>query len=156
MKNKFGKNINIFFNYFHRYITFYRSFFYLDYESLFYFKNKRELSILTAHEMLNFFILGWYSYFLIALKIGSVISEFTIFLARVLSISKLSTSLMKCLLKISASSSLLLRVLLLSFKIKVSLWKVFSEERGWTAFQNFLLSETTLWSTFPKKEAVAG
>ena len=65
-------------------------------------------------------------------------SKPAILLVRVLSIANFSTSLLKYLLNISASSSLLLIVLL-------------SEKRGATDFQNFLLSETVLWSTFPRK-----
>ena len=61
-----------------------------------------------------------------------------------------SVSLLKCLLKISTSSSLLLIVLLLLLKIIDSLWKAFSEERGRTVFQNFLLSDITLWFSFPE------
>ena len=76
-------------------------------------------------------------------------SELTILLARVLSISKVFTSLLKCLLKISPSCSLLL-VLLLLFKVIDSLWKAFYENRRPTVFQNLLLSEKTLWSSFPK------
>ena len=53
------------------------------------------------------------------------------------SISKFSTGLLKPLLKISANSSLLLIVLLLSFKIMDSLRKAFSEKRGPTVFQIF-------------------
>ena len=98
-----------------------------------------------------FFVLGWSSNFLIALKTGSVMSELAILLARVSSISKFSTILLKCLLKVSASSSLLLIILLLLFKIMDSLWKAYSEKRGPTVFQSFLLSETNLWSIFPKK-----
>ena len=49
---------------------------------------------------------------LIALKTGSVMSELAILLARVFSLSKLSTYLLKCLLKVFASSLLLLIVLL--------------------------------------------
>ena len=81
-------------------------------------------------------------------------SELAILLARVLSISKFSSSLLKCFLKISASSSLCLIVLLLLFKIIDSLWIAFSEKRGPTVFHNFLLSETTLWSSFPKKRLI--
>ena len=77
--------------------------------------------------------------------------QLAILLARVLSISKFSTILLKCLLKISASSSFLLIILLLLFKIMDSLWKAFSEKRGPTVFPNVLLSETTLWFSFPKK-----
>ena len=94
-----------------------------------------------------FFILRWYSYFLLALKTGSVMCELALLPARVSSISNFSTSLLKCLSKVSASSSLLLIVLLLLFRIIDSLWKAFSEKRGPTFFQ---LLETTLWSSFPK------
>ena len=45
-------------------------------------------------------------------------------------ISKFSAGLLKCVLNISANSSLLLIVLLLLFKIMDSLWKAFSEKRG--------------------------
>ena len=51
-------------------------------------------------------------HFLIALKTGLVISEPAILLARVLSVSKFSRRLLKCLLKITTSSSFLLIVLL--------------------------------------------
>ena len=78
-------------------------------------------------------------------------SELAILLARVSSISKFSTILLKCLLKMSASSSVLLIILLLLFKIMDSLWKALSEKRGPTVFGNLLLSETTLWFSFPKK-----
>ena len=57
----------------------------------------------------------------IALQTGLVMSELAILMARVLSIFKFSKSLLKCLLKISASSSLLLIVLFLLFKIIDSL-----------------------------------
>ena len=46
---------------------------------------------------------------------------------------------------------ILLIVSLLLFKIIDSVGKVFSEKRGPTVFQNFLLSEITLWFSFPKK-----
>ena len=78
-------------------------------------------------------------------------SELAILLARVSYISKFSTSLLKFFLKISASSIFLLIVLLLLFKITDSLWKAFSEKRRTTVFPIFLLTETTLWSSFPKK-----
>ena len=64
-------------------------------------------------------------------------SELAVLLVRVLSLSTFSTSLLKCLLKISASSSLLLKGL--------------SEKREPTVFQHFLFSDTTLWSSFLKK-----
>ena len=55
-------------------------------------------------------------------------SELVMLLARVLSISKFSTSLLKFLLKISASSSLLLIIFFLLFKTIDSLSKAFSEK----------------------------
>ena len=156
MKNKFWKNINVIFNYFHRYITFLTSFFlsrlWISAKILFFVsKLKQNCRSLPLMKCLIFFILGWSSYFLIALKTGSVMPQLAILLARVLSISKFSTILLKYLLKIYDSSSLLLTILLLLFKIMDSLWKTFSEKIGLTVFQNFLLSETTWWSCFPKK-----
>ena len=100
---------------------------------------------------LIFFVLGWSSNFLTALNTGSVMSELAILLSRVSSISTFCTILLKCLLKIPASSSLLLIILLLLLKIMDSLWKAYSEKRRPTVFQSFLLSETTLWFIFPKK-----
>ena len=78
-------------------------------------------------------------------------SELAVLLARVLPNSKLFSSLLKCLLKVSVSSSLLLTVSLILFKIIDSLGKAFSEKRGPTVLKNILLSETTLWSIFPRK-----
>ena len=92
---------------------------------------------------LIFFILWWSLYSWIALKTGSVMSELAILLDRVLCISKFSTSLLKWVLKISASSSLLL--------IMDSLWKAFTEKRGPTVFQNFLLSVWFYSLVSPKK-----
>ena len=66
--------------------------------------------------------------------------ELAILLARTLSISTFSTSLLKSLFQISAKFSLLLLVLLLTFKITDSLRKAFSKRAGRTVFQNFLLS----------------
>ena len=80
--------------------------------------------------------------------------ELAILLARTLSISTFSTSLLKSLFQISAKFSLLLIVLLLAFKIIDSLWKAFSKRTGRTVFQNFLLScqrQLCLWSSFPPK-----
>ena len=74
-------------------------------------------------------------------------SKLAILLARVWSIS---TILLKCLLNIFASFSLLLIVLLLLFKIMVSLWKAISKKKGPIGFQNFILPETKLWFRFPK------
>ena len=58
-----------------------------------------------------------FNFFLYLDDIRTCMSELAILQTRVSSISKLSTSLLKCLLKISASYSLLLTVLLLLFKI---------------------------------------
>ena len=55
-------------------------------------------------------------------------SEFAILLARVSSISKYSTSLLKWLLQIPASSSSLLIFLLLLFKKMDALWKALQED----------------------------
>ena len=77
------------------------------------------------------FILGWYSYFLIALKKESVMSELAIW---VLSIPKFSVIYRRVLLKIYTISSLLLILLLLLFNIIDSLWKAFSKKREPTVF----------------------
>ena len=114
-------------------------------------KIKENFRTLPLMKCLIFFIFGWFSYFLIALKTGTVMSELAILLARVSPNSKLSTSLLKCLLNVSASSSLLLIVLLILFKIIDSMGKAFSEKGGPTVFKNILLSETTLWSIFQRK-----
>ena len=53
--------------------------------------------------------------------------------------------------KISAISTLSPIILLLLFKIMDSLRKAFSERKGQTVFQNFLLSESPLWFSVPKK-----
>ena len=95
--------------------------------------------------MFDFFILGWSSNFN-SIKNRIDNSELAMLLARVSFISKFSTILLNF-----ASSSLLLIVLMLLFKITDSLWKAFSEKRGPTVFQNFLLSETIVWSSFTKK-----
>ena len=99
--------------------------------------------------MFNFFILGWYSFFLIALKAGSVMSELAILLARALSIFQQVYSLLFFnkfkFTSFSASSSSLITALLLLFKVIDSLWKAFSEKRWLTVFQNFLLPETALY-----------
>ena len=100
--------------------------------------------------MFGFFILRRSSYFLIALQKRSVMSELAILLARVWSISKFSTILLKCLLIISASSSLLLIVLFSLFKLMDSLGKPFSEKRGPRFFQNFLLSRELYGLVSPK------
>ena len=84
--------------------------------------------------------------------------ELAILLARTLSISTFSTSLLRSLFQISAKFSLLLLVLLLTFKITDSLRKAFSKRAGRTVFQNFLLScqrQLCLWSSFPPKKYIS-
>ena len=78
-------------------------------------------------------------------------SELAILLSRVLSISKFSTILLKCFIKISAISTLSPIILLLLFKIMDSLRKAFSKRKEQTVFQNFLLWESPLWFSVPKK-----
>ena len=78
-------------------------------------------------------------------------SELAILLTRVLSISKFSTILLKCFIKISAISTLSPIILLLLFKIMDSLRKAFSKRKEQTVFQNFLLWESPLWFSVPKK-----
>ena len=72
------------------------------------------------------------------------------YIARVLPVTKFSTSLLKFLLKLFASSSFLL-VLLLLFKIIDSLWKAFSEKRGPTTFQIFYSLRQLYDLVSPKK-----
>ena len=64
---------------------------------------------------------------------------------------RLDTILLKNVLNVSASSSLLVIALLLSFNVMHSLWKASSEKRGLIVFQNFLLSVTILLFKFPKQ-----
>ena len=59
---------------------------------------------------------------------------------RLLSMTRLGTILLKNVLNVSASSSLFVIILLLSFNVMNSLWKVFSDKRGPIVFQIFLLS----------------
>ena len=63
-----------------------------------------------------------------------------IFSPRLLSMTRLGTILLKNVLNVSASSSLFVIILLLSFNVMNSLWKVFSDKRGPIVFQIFLLS----------------
>ena len=67
------------------------------------------------------------------------------------SIFKLSTIVLKKELKVSASSSFLVIVSSVSLLIFVmgSFWYAFSENSGFTAFQNFLFSYKTLLSKIP-------
>ena len=96
-------------------------------------ENYRSLALMKC----LIFILGWSSYFLIALKTGSVKSDLAILLARGSPISKFSIILLKFVFKISASSSLLLIVLLILFKIMGSLWKCLLREERTDSLPNF-------------------
>ena len=77
-----------------------QTFFYLDYGSLlksyFLFQNQRRAVGLYRSWNVWLFILEWSLYFLIAWKSGLAISELAILLAKVSSISKFSTILLKC------------------------------------------------------------
>ena len=90
-------------------------------------------------------------HFWIAQKTGSVIWELVILSLGLLSMLRLGTILLKNVLNVSASSSLFLIVLLLSFNVMHSLWKAFSEKRGIVVSQNFLLSVTIFLFKFPKQ-----
>ena len=94
-------------------------------------------------------MLGWFSYFWIAQKTGSIILGLVILSPRLLSMLRLGTILLKNVLNVSASSTLFAIVLLFPFNVMDSLWKVFYEKRGLTVFQNFLLSLTILLFKFP-------
>ena len=101
-------------------------------------------------------MLGWFSYFWIAHKTGSIIWRLVILSARLLSILRLSTILLKNVLNVSASSSLFvivlllllllllllssLLLLLLLFNVLNSLWKMFyyHEQFCCLSFQNSL------------------
>ena len=95
-------------------------------------------------------MLGYFSCFWIAQKTGSVILGLVILSSRLLSMLQLSTVLLKNILNVSASSTLFVIVLLVSFNVMHSLWKAFLEKRGLIVFQHFLLSATILLSKFPK------
>ena len=95
-------------------------------------------------------MLGCFSYFWIAQKTGSVILELVILSRRLLSTLRLGTILLKNLLNVSASCTLFVIVLLLSFNVMHSLGKAYSEERGLIVFQNLNLSVTILLIKLPK------
>ena len=95
-------------------------------------------------------MLGCFSYFWIAQKTGSVILGLVILSPRLLSMLRLGTILLKNVLNVSASSTLFVIVLLLSFNVMHSLWKAFSEKRRLIVFQNFLLSVRILFFKLPK------
>ena len=63
---------------------------------------------------------------------------------------RLDTILLKNVLNVSASFTLFVIVLLLSFNVMHSLRKAFLEKRGLIVFQNFLVSVTILLFKFPK------
>ena len=69
---------------------------------------------------------------------------------RLLSMLRLDTILLKNVLNVSASFTLFVIVLLLSFNVMHSLRKAFLEKRGLIVFQNFLVSVTILLFKFPK------
>ena len=142
MKSKFWENVNVIFNYFYRYITFLTSF----------LKSRLCISAKILFFVLNDLYRSWNVYFfniwMIFVLFNSVkhrigMSELALLVAKVSSIFKVFHKF--------TNSSLLLTVLLLLFKIMDSLWKAFSEKKGPTVFQTFLLSETTLWPSFTKK-----
>ena len=88
-------------------------------------------------------ILGCFSYFFVAFKTGSEVLRFYEISTKLLFILRFLVMLLKKVLKVSASSWLFVIVLLLSFRIIVSLQNAFSENRGLTVCQNILLSEAT-------------
>ena len=100
-------------------------------------------------------MLGCFSHFWIAQKTGSVILGLVILSPRLLSMLRLGTILLKNVLNVSASSTLFVIFLLLSFNVMHSLWKAFLEKRGLSKiFQNFLLSVTILLFKLPKQPLV--
>ena len=78
---------------------------------------------------------GWFSYFLIGQKNGLAILGLVILSPRLLSKLGVGKILLKCMLKVSASSSLIVIISLLSFNVIHCLWKVFSEKTGLIDFQ---------------------
>ena len=93
-------------------------------------------------------MLWWFSYFLIVEKSVSAILELVTLSSRLLSKLRLGTISLKSILNVSASSSLFIIFLLLSFNVMYSLWKFFLEKIGLLFLQNFLLSVTTLFLSF--------
>ena len=85
-------------------------------------------------------MLGWLAYFSIALKIGSAFFVWLVISLKSLSMLRFFTMLLKKLSNVSAIFLLSVMVLPCSFSIIDSLRKAFSENRGLTAFRNFLLS----------------
>ena len=75
-------------------------------------------------------MLGCFLYFWIAQKTGSLIFGLVILSPRLWSMLRLGTILLKNVLNAPASFTLFVIVLLHSFNVMHSLWKVFSEKRG--------------------------
>ena len=96
--------------------------------------NLKENDLFEPITSLILSMLGWFSYFWIAQKTGSVILGLVILSPRLLSMLRLGTILLKNVLNVSASSTLFVIVLLLSFNVMHSLWKAFSEKRGLIVF----------------------
>ena len=69
---------------------------------------------------------------------------------RLLSKLRFDTILPKKVLKVLASSSLFVIVLLISLNVMHSLWKAFTEKRELKVLQSFLLSVTILLFKFPR------
>ena len=95
-------------------------------------------------------MVGCFLYSWIAQKTGSVILGLALLSARLLSMFRLGTILLKNVLNVSAISALFVIVLLLYFNVIHSPWKAFSKKRGPIVFQNFLLSVTILLFKLPK------
>ena len=81
-------------------------------------------------------MLRWFSYFLIALKTGSVILGLVLLSPTLNVYVEIAYDFTENVLKVSGSSTLFAIVLLHSFNILHSLWKAFSEKRGLTVFRN--------------------
>ena len=95
-----------------------------------------------------FLMLGWSSNFVIAFKIGSSAVESKLFIVEYPSISNCSTALLKKSFINSATFLLLEIISSFSTSIMFLEHRVFSEKRGLTVFQNFLLSVISLGSKF--------
>ena len=91
-------------------------------------------------------MLGWSLNFIIAFKIGSSSIELKVFTVEHPSMFNFSTALLKKSF-ISSATSLLLEIIS-SFSTSIMLLqhRVFSEKRGLTVFQNFLLFVISLGS----------
>ena len=87
-------------------------------------------------------------------KNGLVILGLVILSPRLLPKLDLGTILLKCVLNISASSSLFVIVSLLFFNVIHSLLKAFPKKTGLIVFQNFLLSLKSSFSEFRKQSSL--